>query len=60
MTAALLWVLRLLIIYFIIKFGLSALGLKRKNPPRRPRPDKTIHRFDDKNKNVSDGDFKDL
>jgi hypothetical protein len=60
MTAALLWVLRLLIIYFIVKLGLSVLGLNGKKTPRRPRQDKTIHRFDDKNKNISDGDFKEL
>jgi hypothetical protein len=57
MTAALLWTARLLIIYFVVKFALSILNGKKNN---RPRPDKTPRRFDEKNKNISDGDFKEL
>ena len=57
MTAALLWTLRLIIIYFVVKFALSIL---KRNKNNRPRPDNTPRRFNEKNKNISDGDFKDL
>jgi hypothetical protein len=57
MTAALLWTLRLIIIYFVVKFALSLLNRNKNN---RSRPDNTPHRFDDKNKNISEGDFKEL
>jgi hypothetical protein len=60
MTAAFLWTMRLIIIYLVIKFALSVLNRNRKNNGRPPRPDNTLHRFDEKNKNISDGDFKEL
>jgi hypothetical protein len=60
MTVALLWVIRLLFIYFIIRFALSALGLSRKNQGPQQGSKKPLERFDDKNKNISDGDFKEL
>jgi hypothetical protein len=60
MTAAFLWTMRLIIIYLVIKFALSVLNRNRKNNGRAPRPDNTLHRFDEKNKNISDGDFKEL
>lgn len=58
MTVALLWTIRLIIIYFIIKVALSILNRNKKKRPLHP--DNTVRRFDDKNKNISDGDFKDL
>jgi hypothetical protein len=60
MTAALLWTMRLLIIYFVIKFALSIFNGNRNKNTRSHPPDNTPDRFDSENKNISDGDFKEL
>jgi hypothetical protein len=60
MTVALLWTLRFIIIFFFIKFALSVVNRNRNKNTRTPGPDDAPHRFDEKNKNISDGDFKEL
>jgi hypothetical protein len=61
MTVAILWLLRILFVYFIIRFVFS---LFRSRTPKDHKKDfkkkDSVRRFDEKGKNISDGDFKDI
>jgi hypothetical protein len=59
MTAAVLWIVRLFVLYCILKIALSILG-KHTSKSAETSAKKNVKRFDAKGKKVNDADFKDL
>jgi hypothetical protein len=59
MTAAMLWIVRLFVLYCILKFALSLLG-RHASKSTETSAKKTVKRFDAKGEKINDADFKDL
>jgi hypothetical protein len=57
MTALLVWAIRLIVLFVIIRIAASLLWKKPDSLGRGPR---AARRFDAKGKSVEDGDFKEL
>jgi hypothetical protein len=61
MTAVILWVLRFIIAYWIIRIILLMIkGKAVKRPGASGKKNESIKRFDAKGKNISDAEFKDM
>jgi hypothetical protein len=55
MTVAILWLIRFIIAYWIIRIIL--LTIRGKSAKKKPEP---VRRFDSEGKNISDAEFKDM
>jgi hypothetical protein len=61
MTALILWIMRFIIAYWVIRIILLMLRGGVKKRPRTPEEKKeSVRRFDSSGKNISDADFKDM
>ncbi|HAJ78879.1 MAG TPA: hypothetical protein DCO75_03840 [Fibrobacteres bacterium] len=59
MTAAMLWIVRLFVLYCILKVALSLLG-RHASKSADTSAKKNVKRFDAKGEKINDADFKDL
>jgi hypothetical protein len=61
MTALILWIMRFIIAYWVIRIILLMLRGKAGKRPFSPKTKKeSVQRFDSKGKNISDAEFKDM
>ena len=61
MTALILWIMRFIIAYWVIRIILLMLRGKAGKRPSAPKTKKeSVQRFDSEGKNVSDAEFKDM
>jgi hypothetical protein len=61
MTVAIVWILRIIFFYFLIRFVFALFKSPAKSGPKADgKKSSAASRFDDKGKNISDADFKDI